>query len=316
MSFSVSSVSSVLSVIAFFRRRSGETPKPRSRARRILRISLRIVLGVYFGLAILLAAFQTYLIFPGAATQGRADSIVRPFAGSEIVELRAKSGDKVVAMFGPAMGRDQKPRADANTRPTILYFYGNGMCMADCEGEFLKFRHRGFNVMVPDFVGYGMSGGKPSEQGVYATADAAFEHLLSRGDIDKDKIVPMGWSLGAAAAIHVASTRKVPCLVTVSAFTSMGDMGQHMFPFMPTRLLLRHHFENEQKIRDIRVPIFMAHGTNDDIIPFAMHGRLIAAAGGPVTKYVVEGGKHNDVFDVGGEPMMDAIAAFVDEHAR
>ena len=47
------------------------------------------------------------------------------------------------------------------------------MCMADCCGEFINFRRRGFNMIVPDFLGYGMSGGKPSEQGVYATADAA-----------------------------------------------------------------------------------------------------------------------------------------------
>ncbi len=264
----------------------------------------------------MLAVFQTYLIFPGHATQGRKDSIIRPFAGSELVELKTASGEKVVALFGAAMTENNRPLADAASRPTLLYFYGNGMCAADCEGEFLKFRERGFNVLIPDFLGYGMSGGKPSEAGVYATADAAFEHLLSRSDVDASKIVPMGWSLGAAAAIHVASTRKVPCLVTVSAFTSMADMGHHLFPYMPIRLLLRHHFENEAKIRGIHVPMFMAHGTVDDIIPFEMHGKLIAAAGGPVTKYVVEGGKHNDVFDVGGPEMLDAIAEFVTTYAR
>ena len=68
------------------------------------------------------------------------------------------------------------------------------MCMADCCGEFSHFRKRGFNMIVPDFIGYGMSGGNPSEQGVYATADAAFDYLVDRDDIDKQKIIPFGWS--------------------------------------------------------------------------------------------------------------------------
>src|SRR2546421_1151056 len=186
----------------------------------------------YLGLAVVLALFQTQLIFPGAATQGRKDSIVRPFQGSELVELLALTGEKVIALFGPAMTPNGAPHPDAKNRPTLLYFYGNGMCMADCEGEFLKFRRRGFNVMVPDFLGYGMSGGKPSESGVYATADACFDHLLQRKDIDATRIVPIGWSLGAAAAVHLASTRQVPALVTISAFTSIDDMAKKHFPYM------------------------------------------------------------------------------------
>src|SRR5439155_8969155 len=174
------------------------------------------------------------LIFPGAATQGHPDAVVRPAGGAQIVSLTASTGDTVTALFGPALTPDGRPHSDALHRPTILYFYGNGMCMADCEGQFEKFRRRGFNMMVPDFLGYGMSGGKPSEQGVYATADACFEHLLTRRDVDAKKIVPFGWSLGSAAAIHLASTRQVPCLVLVSAVTSIADMARSVFPIMPT----------------------------------------------------------------------------------
>ena len=263
----------------------------------------------------MLALLQTQLIFPGAATQGHPDAVVRPTGGAEIVNLKTTTGESIAALFGPALTPDGSPHPDAKHRPTLLYFYGNGMCMADCEGEFAKLRRRGFNVMVPDFVGYGMSGGKPSEQGVYATADAAFDHLLTRTDIDVTKIVPFGWSLGSAAAIHLASTRRVPCLITVSAFTSMADMARSVFPFMPTSLILRHHFENEKKLRDIRVPIFLGHGTRDRIIPFEMSQKLASSAAGKVTKYDVQGGDHNDIFDVGGTGLMDAITQFIDAHA-
>ena len=276
----------------------------------------RIVAAVYLGLALVLSFFQNQLIFPGAATQGHPDAIVRPTGGAELVQLKAKTGEPIAALFGPALTADGRPHPHAPSRPTILYFYGNGMCMADCEGEFAKLRRRGFNVMVPDFIGYGMSAGKPSEAGVYATADAAFDHLLSRSDLDPRLIIPFGWSLGSAAAIHLASTRAVPCLVTVSGFTSMADMAKSLFPYMPTSLLLRHHFENDRKLHDIRVPIFISHGKRDRIVPFEMSAKLAAVAGGPVTSYDVDAGDHNDVFDVGGVAMFDAIAAFIESNAK
>jgi uncharacterized protein len=291
----------------------------------------RVAVIAYVGLAIVLALLQTQLIFPGASTQGTADATIDASQlgnGAELVTLATPSREKVVALFGRALDELGRPRADASSRPTLLHFYGNGMCMAYSAAEFEQFRRRGFNVMIPDYLGYGMSGGKPSEENVYATADACFDHLLSRaarGEIDGKKIVPTGWSLGAAAAFHLAATRgkeNVPCVVAVSAFTSVDAMARKLFPFLPTGMILRHHFDNAAKIRTIARPVFLAHGTRDGIIPFAMSNQLAdaaaggAAGGAKVTKYDVVGGDHNDVFDVGGRGLLDAIEAFVNEHAR
>ena len=265
----------------------------------------------------MLASFQSSLIFPGAATQGRPEAIVAPIDGGEIITLTAPYGakprDTITALFGRALTRFGAPHPEASLRPTLLYFYGNGMCLADCVDDFRALRRRGFNLMVAEYLGYGMSGGKPSEQGVYATADTCFDHLLTRGDIDPKRIVPIGWSIGAAAAIHLASTRPVPRLVVISAFTSMADLAHRLFPFLPTSRLLVYRFDNEQKLRGVKAPIFIAHGTRDGIIPFEMSRRLAAAAAGPVVQHDVNGGDHNDVFDVGGTALAEAIDRFVNE---
>ena len=301
-----------------------EAPKqlPPKKRRWLWRI-VRVVLIAYVGSIIVLGALQKQFIFPGAASQGRRDAMVQPAEGAELVKLKTPDGDAVTALFGEAMNADGSPHAFRDHRPTIIYFYGNGMCMADCIGDFMKFRRRGFNVMVPDFVGYGMSGGSPSEAGVYATADACMSHLMTRKGIDPNRIVPMGWSLGAAAAIHLAvggqagreGGRQVPAVVTVSAFTSVDDMARRMFPFAPVGMIVRHHLDNGKKIREVTCPIFIGHGTRDSIIPFDMSETLAANAGGKVTKYDVQGGDHNDVFDVGGTELADAIAAFIEQHA-
>lgn len=276
---------------------------------RALRLARSVVL-IYLVLCLVFSLLQNWLIFPGAATQGQKHAIVRPAMDEELVSLRTRDGDPIVALFGAALSPDGAALADAASRPTLVYFYGNGMCMADCAGEFRKFRRIGFNVLVPEFTGYGMSGGEPGEQGVYQTADAAFDHLLSRPDIDPRRIVPIGWSLGAAAAIHLAATRDCMGLITLSAFTSIHDMARRTLPIFPTSLILKHQFDNEHAMARVKCPVLIMHGRRDTIIPFEMSERLARAVKSSV-RTIGYDTDHNDIYEIGGDELFGEIAGFV-----
>jgi fermentation-respiration switch protein FrsA (DUF1100 family) len=290
-------------------------PAPPARGRtwrrRLIRV-VRVLVLVYVGCLVVLYALQNSLIFPGRSTQGQRSSVVPPGRNYELVELKTKTGDRVVAAFGAALAPDGAPLPDASSRPTMLFFYGNGMCLADCMGLFDDFRRCGANVMIPDYAGYGMSGGAPSEASFYATADACWAHLNSRGDVDKRRLVPAGWSIGAGVAIDLAAReRSSAALVTLSAFTSMNDMARGLLPWLPTSLLLKHRFENERKIRTVDVPTLIIHGRGDRIIPFDMSVRLSRAAGGRVTTLWLET-DHNDLFDLGSDEILPALRAFLE----
>jgi len=266
---------------------------------------------VYLGVALVLYALQTWLIFPGHSTQGQKLAVIPRGADYELLELKTTTGERVVAVFGKALDETGQVRTDAPLRPTLVFFYGNGMCLADFMGEVRKFRKLGANVLAPDYCGYGMSSGTPSEASFYATADACWQHLMSRDDIDKTKIVAAGWSIGAAVAIDLASRQRVAGLATFSAFTSMTDMGRALLPWLPTSLLLRHRFESERKLRDIDVPTLIVHGRGDRIIPFDMSQRLSKAAKGKVTTLWLET-DHNDLFDLGADEILPALKRFLD----
>lgn len=273
---------------------------------------LRSTLLIYLGVCLVLSMMQTMMIFPGAVSQGTPDSIVRPVPGRELLELTTPQGERVAACFGAALTIDGTPHPDANTKPTILYFYGNGMCMADSIGEFNKLRRLGNNVIVSDYLGYGMSSGKPSEAGCYAAAEAVWNHVINRPDVDKGKIVPMGWSLGAGSAIELASKKPVAGLGIFSPFTSVADMAKRVMPFFPSSLVLRHRFDNEAKLPGVKCPILIMHGTRDAVIPFDMSKRLAQIAGERATFEPVEGADHNDLFDVGGPKMFATIGRFLE----
>ena len=271
------------------------------------------LLILYLAVCIVLYALQTSMIFPGRSTQGQRQAVVPPSRSGdyELVMLTKASGTRIVTAFGKAMSRDGTILPDAPSRPMILLFYGNGMCLADAMVWLRDFRKLGANVMIPDYAGYGMSGGQPSEQSFCQTADACWEYLVSRPDIDKSKIIAAGVSIGGAVAIDLAARKPAYALATFSTFTSMPDMARDLFPWLPTSLLLKHRFESESKIRQIKVPIFIAHGTHDQIIPFPMSERLRKAAGGPVT-YVTAETDHNDLFELAGDELLDALGRFID----
>ena len=273
---------------------------------------VRIPFIAVVGLTALLYTFQTRLIFPGQATQGRPEAEVTAGPDAELIRLKTTGGDRVVALFGAALTPEGRPRPDAASRPTLLYFYGNGMYLKAAAEQFEQFRRLGVNVMIPEYVGYGMSGGSACEPGCYATADAAYAHLRARKDVDPARIVAGGWSLGAAVAIDLAAREPVAGVVTFSGFTSMTDMARRNFPLLPARLLLRHRFASESKLPRVTCPILIGHGRDDNLIPFAMADRLAAAAKGPVTRFAVDHAGHNDFFLIGEEQIPGELQQFLD----
>lgn len=274
--------------------------------------AVRAVLLVYLGVVAVLHAFQTRIIFAGAASQGTPEARVETRAGRELIELKSETGERIVALFGGALTPEGAPRPDASTRPTLLYFYGNGMFLKASEVEFERFRRLGVNVLVPEYLGYGMSAGQPGEASCYATADAALGHLQTRTDVDPKRIVAAGWSLGGAVAIDLAARRKVAGLAVFSTFTSMTDMARRNFPFLPASVLLRHRFDSLAKIGRVDCPILIGHGTRDSIVPCEMSQRLAKAARPPVASFTVAGADHNDVFDTTGGMIFDRLRRFLD----
>ena len=255
--------------------------------------------------------FRTGSFFQGAYVHRDKSAIVQPASGREVLTLRTTDGKPVAAIFGAALDANGVPGPDADISPTILYFYGNGDCIETSLDAFQRFRRLGANVLIPEFVGYPMSGGKPSEAKVYATADAAYAYLLSRRDINPKHIVLVGRSLGAAAAIDLASRKPVAGLACFSAFTSMDVMARKVMPMFPTGLFLSSKFDNLGKIGQVKCPIYLAHGTADDFVPYAMMAQLAGAARVPVTLFPIDGADHNSIYYVGGQRFFDSFEAFL-----
>jgi fermentation-respiration switch protein FrsA (DUF1100 family) len=298
-------------------------PRPRLRWR-IVRLVLILVVLPLAGLLAVLYALQAQILFPGHATQGRPEARVEPPAGGELLHLTTHEGTRITALFAPAIGPDGQPAADAQERPTVLFFYGNAMCLADCGYHIDYFRRRlAVNIMVADYPGYGLSEGQPSEPALRAGGMACLKHLRWRPDVDPKRIVLIGWSIGGGVAIDLASREgdAIAGLVTLSTFTSIARTARAVMPWItPATILLRNRFESVRKIGRVAVPVLLVHGRDDEIIPFSMMDQLATAARADGSKRVttlpIDGAHHNDIFEAGGDTLESALKRFLDGTAR
>ena len=195
--------------------------------------------------------------------------------------------------------------ARRGARPTLVWSHGNGGNIAGRADVLLALAARGLNVLAYDYRGYGRSAGRPHEAGVYLDAQAAYDSERRRG-VPAARIICFGESLGGAVSIHLASTRPCAGVAVVSTFTSLRDVARHHFG--PLSFVVGNQFDGLARIRDLTVPIFIAHGDRDEIVPFELGDRLFAAANQPKHFFRAAGAHHNDVFASPG--LIDAIAEF------
>jgi fermentation-respiration switch protein FrsA (DUF1100 family) len=194
--------------------------------------------------------------------------------GVEDVDLASADGTRIHAWWGRPPG--WKPAHGA-----ILYSHGNaGNLSHRGEGVRRRLNLLGKAVLIFDYPGYGKSGGRPTEAGCYAAADAGYDWLLAAG-VPGERVLLYGGSLGGAVAIDVAGRRPHHTLVLVSTFSSMKDMARKLFPYFPTHWLVRNQWDNLAKIRRCTRGVFIGHGTADRLVPLAHGERLYAAAPEP-----------------------------------
>ena len=195
----------------------------------------------------------------------------------------------------------------------VLLCHGNAGNVGDRVVHASLLAAEGFDVVLFDYRGYGRSSGRASEGGTYRDARAALRCLLGQPSVDASRVIYVGESLGGAVALELALERPPASLVLISTFTSVRDLARIHYPFIPA-VLVPDAYPSLQRVRDLRAPVLLVHGEDDEIVPLSHCKTLFEAATGPKRMRTLPGVGHNDLFAHAGAEVAQEIAAWAKRH--
>ena len=277
-----------------------------------LNTRMALLLGLpaaYLVILLLLWAFQERMAFPAPRAALPDPQVVLGYG--ERIELVMKNGTRLGGWYlPPAPTPNHAVPRRSTPFPAVLWFYGNGETIGAIWPAICDFRPPGAALLVVDYPGYGASGGRASEAGIYEAGALAYEALASRPGVDRGRVYVYGRSLGSAVATRIAAEHPVAGLILESPFTSARDMAARSYRIFPL-FLVRLKLDNLATIQRVRCPVLVFHGTADRLVPMDMGRRVAEAAPGPKEFVMIEGAGHNETYDAGGRAYRDKLAQFV-----
>jgi alpha-beta hydrolase superfamily lysophospholipase len=283
-----------------------------SKKRNWLRVLIPLVVAVVSGCAYIDAKQGEWIFRPTEATWWGARELPQNFVELSIPVARegaASNGaapEQIHAWWVPAPSRSSGEPA-----PVLLYLHGARWNLTGSVSRIPRWNQMGFSVLAIDYRGFGKSSPRsPTEQSSNEDAEAAWRHLATLAPNAKKFI--FGHSLGGSMAIHLALQHPdANGLILEGAFTSIPEMVKTtQFGFLPVGGLITQRFDNIDRIDDVKIPLLIAHGTEDAVVPFNMGERLYAAATAPKRFFKAEGGSHHNMVSRYFDEYADAVTTF------
>ena len=248
---------------------------------KFVRFAATVLLTVYVAVVGYLYVNQDRLLFPVPD----AAPIAAP-TGIEPVTLTVADGLRLKSFHADA----------GENAPAILFFHGNGSTANRGFQRAADYRAAGYSVLLAEYRGYGGSDGQPSADTLKRDGLETFDWLAVR---TKGPVFVVGHSLGTGIAVHVAANRPVRGLFLEAPYSSIADVAQARYPFVPVRPLLTNPISPIEEIAGLTMPVMIVHGTLDQTIAIGFGKALFDAAPEGTAWKALDGAGHNDLANYG-----------------
>ena len=197
-----------------------------------------------------------------------------------------------------------------NAKYTIILSHGNAEDIYVVEGWLRNYFLKGIDVncIVYEYSGYGESNGAlPEERSLYNDIETVYLHLTENLNISPDHIILYGRSIGSGPTSFLAEKYRLGGVILHSGLMSIFRVPLNLRWTLPF-----DKFPNIDRMPNIDCPVFIIHGTRDEIVPFYHAEELHKATKHKYTPYYVEGAGHNTVEKFAANDFLPRINDFID----
>ena len=253
----------------------------------VVLVYLLVTLGLYF--------FQRSLLYHPTENNYGGDRLT---VNIEKVKIVTEDNIDLLAWYH---------NKDINKFKTILYLHGNAGSLENRIHKINHFEDMNINFLLLSWRGFSGNKGEPTEQGLYQDARSAVKWLIKQG-VFEENIIIYGESLGTGVTTEIAQNKNFAGIILESPFTSMVAAGKSKYPIFPIRLLLKDRYESDKKIKNIKSPVLIMHGEQDNIVPFWMGEKMFQLANEPKYSYFSKYDDH--MMDFNNE-LINSIKLFI-----
>jgi pimeloyl-ACP methyl ester carboxylesterase len=281
-------------------------PEPRAKVWMLV-VPLVIAIGAYVAAMVYMKVNETAFVYHPTEYGGRG--MVEPAADLRVEATRVRGADSLDLVTWLIPPKD-------SLTPSSLWIL---VCHGNAGNISLPLRQQwsrallaeGVGIVSFDYRGYGASDDGPlDEEALYRDARAVYDWMTGARGIDPQHIVIYGHSLGSGVASHLAARVEAAGLILEGGYTSVPDVGQERFPWLPVRLLAAERFATIERLDSIAMPKLIMHANDDQVIAFAFSQRLFEAAP-PPKEFVALTGGHDRAFAADSATYFGAIGKWL-----
>jgi pimeloyl-ACP methyl ester carboxylesterase len=251
--------------------------------------AIAIVVAAIAGLVMfkaLIGALEPRLVFfPSAGEERNPASVGISY---EAVRIQTSDGERLVAW----QLEPKDPIAD------VVYFHGNGGNLSVWLPVFAALHAHNLRVLAVDYRGYGLSSGRPSEEGVYRDAEAVVKHAAGHRPKSAERpLVFWGRSLGGPIAAAATRVVRPDGLILESSFADKSAVVRSHPVLRILNVFSAYRFETVKLLKDFRGSVLVLHGNRDSIVPFALGRELYDTLDTSKRFVEISNADHNDLLD-------------------
>jgi alpha-beta hydrolase superfamily lysophospholipase len=167
---------------------------------------------------------------------------------------------------------------------------GNSSILAELMKPLIN---NNYSVYLFDYEGYGESEGKADNKNILTDAQIVLDYVEKNKQMSK--LVVWGFSLGGNLAVKLTAENqeKIDALFIEAAFTSHRDIATAILPkgLKWLSCFIKSPYPAKKLIKNIHIPVFIAHSVSDKVCPFQMGEILYENANEPKC-FLKLNGKH------------------------
>ncbi|NOY62707.1 MAG: alpha/beta hydrolase [Gammaproteobacteria bacterium] len=219
----------------------------------------------------------------------------------EDIYLKTADDVKLHAWFLPAAG---------SVQGTVYYLHGNGENISTHIHNVRWLPDKGYNVLLLDYRGYGLSEGEAALPGALWDIKAGMQWLIKQRDVTDKPLYLLGQSLGASLAIYFAATdvqarQQLSGVVSDAAFTRYGDIVRHvaagswltwLFQYPASWMVVKQYDPIDYIERIAPLPLLLIHSRDDEVVPYQYGEQLYRTAVSP-KQFLTTRGFHGGTFN-------------------